>query len=68
MPMKVQIADEHKLAELLHDLDAVGTIIANICDFGPRGLPYDDLNWAVSVIDAAANFIQQQIQDGEEHD
>jgi hypothetical protein len=36
--MSSPLVREHKLAELLHDLDAISTILANVCDFGPRGL------------------------------
>lgn len=54
---------EHELTELLHDLDAIAIVIVEICDDGPP-LNYDDLNWAVTVIDKAANFVKQSLEDG----
>jgi hypothetical protein len=63
--MTSKFVREAELAELLHDLDAAAIIVGAISDNGPRGLPYDDLNWSVSVIDKAANFVKQSLEDGE---
>jgi hypothetical protein len=56
---------EHELTELRDNLDAAADIVTGVCCNDPS----DDLNWTISVLERATNFVTEsldRLKDGAE--
>lgn len=60
--MTSTLAREHELMELRDDLDAAASIVGDACGCGADELPRDDLVWAISTINKAADFVQRSLE------
>jgi hypothetical protein len=53
---------EHETAQLLKELDAVADVLDAVCECNPDELPYDDVNWALDIVNKAAAFVQRSLE------
>jgi hypothetical protein len=53
---------ERELTELRDQLDDVVTVLDGACECDPEELPYDDLHWALTIVNKAVGFVQQSLE------